>query len=157
MLSWNGSGLSMSSAVLLCSMMPRLSALKRRTWLTEQACEPVTLYPHRSGPEAHPLGCGHLLAHRVDRHGVRLDGDRVADPRSRPGIVGTRLCAVHPHAGSTNLVGLFVHVVPNAVSPVIITTTIAVGRVILAESGLSFLGLGTEPRRLSRRFQLLKR
>ena len=37
---------------------------------------------------------------------------------------------------------LSAHIVPNAMTPVIVATTLSVGRVILAESGLSFLGLG---------------
>jgi peptide/nickel transport system permease protein len=40
---------------------------------------------------------------------------------------------------------LFVHIVPNAITPVIVATTIAMGRVILAESGLSCLGVGIQP------------
>jgi peptide/nickel transport system permease protein len=40
---------------------------------------------------------------------------------------------------------LGVHIVPNAITPVIVATTIAMGRVILAESGLSFLGVGIQP------------
>lgn len=40
---------------------------------------------------------------------------------------------------------LRVHIVPNAITPVIVATTIAMGRIILAESGLSFLSLGIQP------------
>lgn len=40
---------------------------------------------------------------------------------------------------------LGVHIVPNAITPVIVATTIAMGRVVLAESGLSFLGVGIQP------------
>lgn len=40
---------------------------------------------------------------------------------------------------------LKVHILPNAVSPVIVATTLAMGRVILAESALSFLGVGIQP------------
>ena len=40
---------------------------------------------------------------------------------------------------------LSVHILPNAVSPVIVATTLAMGRVILAESALSFLGVGIQP------------
>jgi peptide/nickel transport system permease protein len=36
-------------------------------------------------------------------------------------------------------------VLPNAVSPVIVATTLAVGRIMLTESGLSFLGVGIQP------------
>lgn len=40
---------------------------------------------------------------------------------------------------------LRVHILPSAVSPIIVATTLAMGRVILAESGLSFLGVGIQP------------
>ena len=38
-----------------------------------------------------------------------------------------------------------VHLLPNALSPIIVATTLAVGNVILYESVLSFLGLGIQP------------
>jgi peptide/nickel transport system permease protein len=37
------------------------------------------------------------------------------------------------------------HILPNAISPVIVATTLSVGNVILLESVLSFLGLGIQP------------
>ena len=37
------------------------------------------------------------------------------------------------------------HIIPNAISPVIVATTLAMGRIILAESALSFLGVGIQP------------
>lgn len=37
------------------------------------------------------------------------------------------------------------HILPNAVSPVIVATTLAMGRILLTESGLSFLGVGIQP------------
>jgi peptide/nickel transport system permease protein len=40
---------------------------------------------------------------------------------------------------------LSVHVIPNAISPVIVATTLAMGRFILVESALSFLGVGIQP------------
>ncbi len=40
---------------------------------------------------------------------------------------------------------LFVHMLPNVVTPVIVAATFAVGAAILTESGLSFLGLGVQP------------
>jgi peptide/nickel transport system permease protein len=39
----------------------------------------------------------------------------------------------------------FFHLLPNVISPVIVTATLSVGSAILAESGLSFLGLGIQP------------
>ena len=40
---------------------------------------------------------------------------------------------------------LSVHIIPNAISPVIVATTLACGRIILVESALSFLGVGIQP------------
>jgi len=40
---------------------------------------------------------------------------------------------------------LFRHVLPNAIGPAIVATTLGVGNAILLESGLSFLGLGIQP------------
>ncbi len=37
------------------------------------------------------------------------------------------------------------HILPNALSPIIVQTSIALGNAILAEAGLSYLGLGTQP------------
>ena len=44
---------------------------------------------------------------------------------------------------------LWRHVVPNALGPAIVATTLGVGNAILLESGLSFLGLGIQPPRPS--------
>jgi peptide/nickel transport system permease protein len=40
---------------------------------------------------------------------------------------------------------LWRHVLPNALGPAIVATTLGVGNAILLESGLSFLGLGIQP------------
>ena len=40
---------------------------------------------------------------------------------------------------------MLVHILPNAASPIIVATTLAVGNIILFESVLSFLGLGVQP------------
>ena len=37
------------------------------------------------------------------------------------------------------------HIPPNAVSPIIVATTLLIGNIILLESILSFLGLGIQP------------
>jgi peptide/nickel transport system permease protein len=44
---------------------------------------------------------------------------------------------------------LWRHVLPNAIGPTIVATTLGVGNAILLESGLSFLGLGIQPPRPS--------
>lgn len=48
-------------------------------------------------------------------------------------------------AGSSDLRIMFKHVVPNALSPVIVQTTLALAGAILSAAGLSFLGLGAQP------------
>ena len=40
---------------------------------------------------------------------------------------------------------LFVHILPNALSPILVAATLASGNIILLESTLSFLGLGIQP------------
>ncbi len=40
---------------------------------------------------------------------------------------------------------LWRHVVPNAIGPAIVATTLGVGNAIVLESGLAFLGLGVQP------------
>lgn len=47
--------------------------------------------------------------------------------------------------GAQPLRVMAVHILPNAISPVIVATTLAVGQIILFESVLSFLGLGIQP------------
>ena len=48
-------------------------------------------------------------------------------------------------SGTTNLMILIRHVLPNIMPPVIVQATISLAFAILAEAGLSFLGLGTQP------------
>ncbi|MEX0922900.1 MAG: ABC transporter permease [Rhodovibrionaceae bacterium] len=47
--------------------------------------------------------------------------------------------------GASHLRLMAVHILPNAVSPIIVATTLSVGNIILLESVLSFLGLGIQP------------
>ena len=47
--------------------------------------------------------------------------------------------------GATEGRVLFRHVLPNAIGPALVATTLGVGNAILLESGLSFLGLGIQP------------
>ena len=48
-------------------------------------------------------------------------------------------------SGATRLYNMVVHVLPNISTPVIVAATLTVGRVILLESTLSFLGFGIVP------------
>jgi peptide/nickel transport system permease protein len=74
------------------------------------------------------------------------------------GIAGSRIirCAVvsvreHSYVHAAQSIGagtifiLWRHILPNVMAPVIVLFTTRVGAVILAESGLSFLGLGVPP------------
>jgi peptide/nickel transport system permease protein len=48
--------------------------------------------------------------------------------------------------GATKKRIMFLHILPNAIAPLIVMSTISVGMTILAEAGLSYLGIGiTEP------------
>ena len=48
-------------------------------------------------------------------------------------------------AGGSPIFIIFRHLIPNSVAPIIVTLTFGVGGAILAESGLSFLGVGVQP------------
>jgi peptide/nickel transport system permease protein len=47
--------------------------------------------------------------------------------------------------GASNTRVIFRHVLPNALSPIIVAATLALGTVILTETALSFLGMGVQP------------
>jgi len=47
--------------------------------------------------------------------------------------------------GSTNLRTMVSHILPNALPPMIVLVTLQLGSIILAEAGLSFLGIGIRP------------
>jgi peptide/nickel transport system permease protein len=59
--------------------------------------------------------------------------------RPRPYIEASR------SIGSTAGRILFTHVIPNAMPPVIVVATVSAATAILAEAGLSYLGLGVQP------------
>lgn len=48
-------------------------------------------------------------------------------------------------AGASSARLLFVHILPNALAPVLVSATLGVAGAILVESSLSFLGLGVQP------------
>jgi peptide/nickel transport system permease protein len=48
-------------------------------------------------------------------------------------------------SGATNFKNIIVHILPNCLSPIIVLMTTNLGIAILAEAGLSFLGLGIAP------------
>ncbi len=48
-------------------------------------------------------------------------------------------------SGASDLRIIFYHILPNAISPIIILATLDIGRIILSITALSFLGLGAQP------------
>ncbi len=47
--------------------------------------------------------------------------------------------------GVSDLIIIFKHMLPNAITPVLVSATIGIARAILTEAGLSFLGFGVPP------------
>lgn len=70
---------------------------------------------------------------------ARLVRAEVIAVRARPYVPAALALGASP----TRL--LFRHVLPNAIGPAVVATTLGVGNAILLESGLSFLGLGIQP------------
>ena len=89
-----------------------------------------------------PPGIGTILAVLVltGWMGVaRLVRAEVRSVRERPYVPAAQAL------GASQLRVLGRHVLPNAVGPALVATTLGVGNAILLESGLSFLGLGIQP------------
>jgi peptide/nickel transport system permease protein len=70
---------------------------------------------------------------------ARLIRSEVQGLRTRPFVEGALVLGIPP----ARL--LVRHILPNALGPAIVATTLGVGNAILLESGLSFLGLGVQP------------
>jgi peptide/nickel transport system permease protein len=70
---------------------------------------------------------------------ARLVRGEVIGVRSRPFVDAARVL------GMGDMRILARHVIPNALGPAIVATTLGVGNAILLESGLAFLGLGVQP------------
>ena len=70
---------------------------------------------------------------------ARLVRAEVIAVRQRPFIPAAAALGASPRRV------LLRHVMPNAVGPAIVATTLGVGNAVLLESGLSFLGLGIQP------------
>jgi len=47
--------------------------------------------------------------------------------------------------GTTNFKIILRHILPNILSPLVVIATVSMSSMILAEAGLSFLGLGVQP------------
>ena len=70
---------------------------------------------------------------------ARLVRTEVRTVRERPYVPAAQAL------GASQRRVLLRHVLPNAIGPALVATTLGVGNAILLESGLSFLGLGIQP------------
>lgn len=70
---------------------------------------------------------------------ARIVRGLVVSLRERPFVEAARATG----AGAGRI--LFRHVLPNVVSPVVVLATLEIGQIVLAVSGLTFLGLGAQP------------
>jgi peptide/nickel transport system permease protein len=70
---------------------------------------------------------------------ARLTRGQVISIRHRDFILAARAVGVTPRRI------VFRHILPNIVNPLIVAASLAIGFAILAEAGLSFLGLGSQP------------
>ncbi len=60
-------------------------------------------------------------------------------------IKGNEFVEAARATGSTHLRVIFKHILPNAIAPLIVFSTLGIGGNIMAISGLSFIGLGVQP------------
>jgi peptide/nickel transport system permease protein len=70
---------------------------------------------------------------------ARLVHGEVRALAARPFVEGARAAGARPSRV------LWRHILPNALTPVIVAATLGVGNAITLEAGLSFLGLGVQP------------
>ncbi|WP_425839954.1 ABC transporter permease [Microbacterium sp. PA5] len=61
------------------------------------------------------------------------------------GVAGETYIESSRSIGSSTLRTVFVHVVPNIMAPLVVQVTILMGIAIIAESALSFIGVGAQP------------
>jgi len=86
-----------------------------------------------------PLSVAYALAFATVPTFARLMRARVLTEREREYVVAAR--CIGARAGRI----MWLHVLPNAVAPLLIQISLSMGFAVLAESALTFLGLGTQP------------
>jgi len=70
---------------------------------------------------------------------ARLMRASVLAEREREHVLAARSC------GATDVRIMWTHVLPNAISPLIVNIALAMGFTVLGDASLSFLGLGAQP------------
>lgn len=79
---------------------------------------------------------------------ARLIRSRILNLRTAEYVMAARM------TGCSSARIIFVHIVPNAISPLIVNATLLVGQAIVLESVMSFLGAGIQPPHISWGFLL---
>jgi peptide/nickel transport system permease protein len=85
------------------------------------------------------------LSHRRHRGADRLDDGRPIGAGRDAVAESARLHPRRRALGAQPARIMFRHILPNAAGSLVVATTLSVGTLILLESTLSFLGLGTQP------------
>ena len=80
-------------------------------------------------------------SHRADL----MDGGGPVGPRGNPLPARTGFCRAARLAGTRPFRIMVMHILPNALTPVLVSATLGIAGAILVESSLSFLGLGVQP------------
>ncbi len=88
---------------------------------------------------AGPFSVAYALAIATVPNFARLMRARVLTEREREYVVAAR--CIGARSGRI----MWLHVLPNAVAPLLIQISLSMGFAVLAESALTFLGLGTQP------------
>lgn len=70
---------------------------------------------------------------------ARISRSQVMTVKSNPYIAAAKL------AGSSDLKIVFKHILPNIVGPILVTSVLDIGTMMMEIAGLSFLGLGAKP------------
>ena len=136
---------------VLAGYFNRLDGLLMRTTdlFPRAAPAPASPRDHHVVPRrpAHRVRAGDrdLPAHRVRHRHHELDADCAHRARRRAGAEGTRVRdrgAQHRHPPARIITR---HVLPNVLSPIMVSATLGIANAIITESALSFLGLGFRP------------
>src|SRR5207247_438294 len=129
------------SAVLAPQLAPWDPA---RQMLTKRLRPPMW---QAHGLREHPLGTDHLGRDILNRilPGARISLGVGLTAVTLSALIGVPLALLARARGNRPLRLLLRHVLPNALTPIIVVATLELAFMIIYESALSFLGLGVQP------------
>ena len=88
---------------------------------------------------------GDISANRFCHRHHQLDADSSYRPRRHALVEGTEFVQAAVSIGTSNTSIVFRHILPNMLSPIMVSATLGVANAVITESTLSFLGLGFPP------------